>query len=80
MMKIIGKRKAIYMEIFTKRELELIKFLSEGKTNKEIAKELYLSVHTVKVTLERIYEKTGIHNRLLLALYAYRENICKVKS
>ena len=63
------------MEKFTKRELDVVKFLSEGKSNKEIAKELYISVHTVKAVLENLYEKTGIHNRLLLALYVYKNNI-----
>ena len=63
------------MEKFTKRELDVVKFLSEGKSNKEIAKELYISVHTVKTVLENLYEKTGIHNRLLLALYVYKNNI-----
>jgi len=63
------------MEKFTKRELDVVKFLSEGKSNKEIAKELYISVHTVKTVLENLYEKTGIHNRLLLVLYVYKNNI-----
>ena len=71
------KRKAFFMEFFTKREIELINLLSEGKSNKEIARELYLSVHTVKATLEKIYDKTGIHNRVLLALYIYKQNVSK---
>ena len=61
------------MENFTKREQEIINLLLEGKSNKEIAKELYISFHTVKTTLENIYLKTGIHNRLLLAIYIVKK-------
>lgn len=73
------KKKGFFMGIFTQRELEVVKFLSEGKSNKEIAKELYISVHTVKATLEKIYDKTGVHNRVLLALYAYKQNLIYYK-
>jgi DNA-binding NarL/FixJ family response regulator len=77
MMNILEKRKAFHMIKLTERELSVIKLISEGKKNKEIAKELYLSVHTIKAILEKIYNKTGIHNRVLLALYAYQESFIK---
>lgn len=72
MINILETRKADNMEKFTKRELEIINLLSEGMTNLEIANKLFISVHTVKASLENIYAKTGIHNRVLLALYMYK--------
>ncbi len=57
------------MEKLTKRESEIVKLLMEGKTNKEIASLLFISVHTVKANIEKIYDKYNIHNRVLLSLY-----------
>ena len=65
------------MKIMTERELQVIKLLSEGKSNKQIANELFISFHTVKAILETIYEKTGLHNRVLLAIYATKYYIKK---
>ncbi len=58
---------------FTNREIDVIKLIINGKTNKEIANELYISYHTVKANIEKIYEKVGIHNRILLALKIAKE-------
>lgn len=60
------------MESLTKREKEIVKLIIKGLTNKEIAKELFLSVHTIKANIENIYEKTNINNRVLLAISALR--------
>lgn len=60
------------MESLTKREKEIVKLIVKGLTNKEIAKELFLSVHTIKANIENIYEKTNINNRVLLAISALR--------
>ena len=47
--------------------MELVK---TGKTNKEIAKDLYISEHTVKAHISAILEKTGCRNRVTLAVYS----------
>lgn len=62
------------MEKLTKRELEVVKLLAKGYTNLEIANELIISKHTVKAILENVYEKLGIHNRVLVAVYAIKDN------
>lgn len=62
------------MKNLTEREMEVVKALSDGMTNKEIAKKLYISVHTVKAMLEKIYDKTGVHNRVKLALVYAKQN------
>jgi two-component system, NarL family, nitrate/nitrite response regulator NarL len=55
-------------EDFTSRELDVIKLLSAGKTNKTIADELQLSEKTVKNHMSNIMEKLQVHSRLSAAL------------
>ncbi len=47
----------------TKREIEIFELLIKGKTNKEIAQELFISVETVKWHLSNIYQKLDVKNR-----------------
>jgi len=64
------------MNNFTDREVEVIKLLINGLSNAEIGKILFISVHTVKSILEKIYEKTNCHNRVQVAVFAVKNNIC----
>ncbi|MGD8538317.1 MAG: helix-turn-helix transcriptional regulator [Candidatus Aminicenantes bacterium] len=50
----------------TKREMEVINLICLGKTNKEIADELFISVDTVKDHNYKIFQKTGVKNRTQL--------------
>lgn len=45
------------------RELEVLRFLSRGCSNKEIAEQIQLSVETVRTYLKRIYEKLEVRSR-----------------
>jgi DNA-binding CsgD family transcriptional regulator len=56
----------------TRRELEIINLVDEGLNNNEIADRLYVSFHTVKTHLERIYDKLDVNSRTAM-LYKYRE-------
>ena len=47
----------------TEREFEIVQLLSQGKTNKEISEQLYLSVNTIKTHLLHIFEKLDVKNR-----------------
>ena len=58
------------MPKLTKREIEIVKMISNGHTNKEIKKILNTSEVSVKTHLSRIYKKTGVSDRLQLALFA----------
>ena len=49
------------------REQDIVRLILQGKTNKEIADELFVSPHTVKNATSRIYEKTGVRSRSQLA-------------
>ncbi|MFQ5965368.1 MAG: DNA-binding response regulator [Candidatus Scalinduaceae bacterium] len=54
----------------TKREIEIVKLICKGFSNKEILKSLKISEQSVKAHLSRIYKKTGVSDRLQLALLA----------
>jgi DNA-binding CsgD family transcriptional regulator/tetratricopeptide (TPR) repeat protein len=56
----------------TTRELDVLRLISEGRTNKEIAQALFISTHTVAVHVARVLEKTGTSNRTEAAAYAAR--------
>lgn len=59
----------------TDRELEIVKLIAEGYSNKEIADKLFLSAHTVTTHRKNIMSKLGVNNTAGLVLYAVRENI-----
>lgn len=52
------------------RELEVVQCVAEGLTNREIAKRLGLTEHTVKNYLFRIFDKLGVSSRVEVVLYA----------
>lgn len=65
-------------ERLTNREREVIKLVAEGRTNREIADLLRISVKTVLGYRTRIMEKLGIHNRTELVKYAIRKGLITV--
>ena len=54
----------------TEREIEIVKLICEGLSNKEIKKSLKITDQSVRAPLSRIYKKTGVSDRLQLALLA----------
>src|SRR5579863_3087567 len=56
--------------ILTPREEQVVALVSEGLGNRQVARELNLSEHTIKKYLFRIFEKLGISSRVELVLYA----------
>lgn len=56
----------------TERESMIITLVGEGKTNKEISNELYLSIGTVKNHITKILQKLGLRDRTQLAIYAVK--------
>ncbi len=57
--------------LLTKREEQVATLVADGLTNREVAKKLGLSEHTVSNYLFRIYEKLGISNRVEFVLYIF---------
>ena len=60
---------------FTERELEVLRLLAEGLTDKEIADRLYLGVTTVRYHVNNLISKTGHASRTELAVNAVRTGI-----
>jgi len=56
--------------LLTPREAQVVGLVAEGLGNRQIARELNLSEHTVKKYLFRIFEKLGVSSRVELVLYA----------
>jgi len=54
------------LSLLSKREMDVVRGLAEGLTNREIAERLGLSHHTIKNYLFRIYDKLGVSSRLEL--------------
>jgi DNA-binding NarL/FixJ family response regulator len=59
----------------TERELEVLQHIVAGKSNKEIASELDLSVNTVSVHRANIMDRLGIHKTAELVVYAIRNGL-----
>lgn len=59
----------------SERELEIIKYIAEGHTNKEIADQLHLSTHTVNTHRKNITSKLGVKNTAGIVIYAVRSNL-----
>ena len=62
------------------RELEILKLVATGASNKEIAKKLYISPNTVKVHLKNIFGKIGVISRTEAAMFAVRYGLVESDS
>ena len=62
----------------TERETEVLRYVARGRSNKEIAAELHLSVGTVKGYVSAIFAKLGVADRTQAALYAARHGLADV--
>lgn len=71
--------KPISISGLTAREEEVLRFIAEGRSNKEIAKCLFISVRTVETHREHIMAKLGIHSTAGLTKYAIAGGIVKLE-
>ncbi|RAV22561.1 response regulator [Paenibacillus contaminans] len=62
-------------EGFTIREKEVLLLIAEGKSNKEIADELHISIKTVKTHVSNLLMKCEMEDRTQLAIYAHRKGL-----
>ena len=59
----------------TQREVEILSLIARGLTNPEIAAQLFLSNHTIKTHINRIFAKTGSRDRAAAIGYAHRHHL-----
>ncbi|MDH6138260.1 MULTISPECIES: response regulator [Kitasatospora] len=57
------------------REVEVIRFIARGRTNQEIAAELFISLSTVKSHLTAVQQKLGVRNRVEIAAWAWESRL-----
>lgn len=57
------------------QEKKVLELVVKGKTNQEIANELYISVHTVKAHIQHILKKLSVKSRIQAAVKATSEKI-----
>jgi DNA-binding NarL/FixJ family response regulator len=62
----------------TQRELQILQLIVDGKSNKEIADQLELSVNTVAVHRANIMDALGIHKTAELVVYAIRNGLVNI--
>jgi NarL family two-component system response regulator LiaR len=65
-------------ETLTDRELEVLRLVASGRTNREIAGELGISEATVRTHVSHILRKLGLDTRTQAALYALREGLASL--
>ena len=66
-------------EKLTEREIDVLRLLALGRANKEIAKELYISIKTVKTHVSNILRKLDVSSRTQAALHAVRIGLVTLK-
>lgn len=77
MMKMRQKNNVELHEELTEREMEVLKLIAEGKTNQEIADELFIALKTVKTHVSNILSKLQVQDRTQAVIYAFRHSIVK---
>jgi DNA-binding NarL/FixJ family response regulator len=59
----------------TAREVEVLRLLAAGKTNRDIAVELVISEHTVARHIQNIYAKIGVSSRAAATAFAFEHDL-----
>jgi NarL family two-component system response regulator LiaR len=66
-------------QLLTEREVEVLRMVAQGKSNRQIADELVLSLGTVRAHLSNILGKLHLASRTQATLYALREGLASLK-
>ena len=64
----------------TPRELEVLKLVAKGMSNREIGDQLFISENTVKNHIRNILEKLHLHSRMEAVIYAVREHLLDIRA
>jgi NarL family two-component system response regulator LiaR len=77
MTKMRQKQEHSLHEELTERELEILLLMAEGKSNQEIADELFIALKTVKTHVSNILSKLNVSDRTQAVIYAFRHRLTK---
>ena len=65
----------LFLDDLSQREVEVLRLLAAGRSNRDIAEALYISLNTVATHVRNILTKTGTINRTEAAAYALRHGL-----
>jgi two-component system response regulator NreC len=71
----VAKGEETSFDQLSDREREILKLIAEGRTNREIAESLFLSIKTIQAHRANLMRKLGMHDRTELVKYAIRKGI-----
>lgn len=71
------KKERLPHEDLTEREMEVLKLIAKGKSNQEVADELFIGVKTVKFHVTNILAKLGCEDRTQAAIYAFKHGLAE---
>ena len=77
MEKMSRRNDPVLHEELTNRENEILMLISEGKSNQEIADELFITLKTVKTHVSNILAKLEVEDRTQAAIYAFKHGLVK---
>lgn len=77
MSKMRQKSTALPHEELTGREMEILLLITEGKSNQEIADELFIALKTVKTHVSNILSKLQVQDRTQAVIYAFKHSLVK---
>lgn len=77
MSKMRQKNKKELHEELTSREMEILLLMAEGKSNQEIADELFIALKTVKTHVSNILSKLQVQDRTQAVIYAFKHSLVK---
>jgi len=69
------KKEQLPAPVLTTRELEVLKLVARGMSNRDVADQLYISENTVKNHVRNILEKLHLHSRMEAVMYADRKRL-----
>ena len=73
--KVASQRSSVPAPRLTDRELDVLRLVAQGLTNREVAEQLYIAENTVKNHVRNILEKLHLHSRMEAVIYAVKERL-----
>lgn len=77
MVKMRQKHQHLPHEDLTSREMEILLLMAEGKTNQEIADDLFIALKTVKTHVSNLLSKLNVQDRTQAVIYAFKHSLIK---